>query len=232
MAGLAGRVADMGLTPSRDRRRRELSVPGYASGTDAPLRATAAALERVADARSIVLVEGISDQIAVETLARLQARDLVKEGVVVVPIGGAQSISKFLARFGPAGAGLHLSGLCDAGEERHFRRELARAGYQQPDTRGELEREGFFVCDRDLEDELIRAVGPDAIEAILAEQGDLASFRTLQKQAAWRDAGFDDQLRRFLGAGARRKLRYASLLVLALGLDRQPRPLSGVLSRA
>jgi hypothetical protein len=149
-----------------------------------------------------------------------------------VPIGGARSVSKFLARFGPTGAGLRVSGLCDAAEERHFCRQLARAGYAPPDTRDDLEREGFFVCDRDLEDEFIRAVGPDAIEAILAEQGDLASFRTLQKQAAWRDAGFDDQLRRFLGAGARRKLRYASLLVLALGLDRQPRPLSGVLSRA
>jgi hypothetical protein len=179
-----------------------------------------------------VLVEGISDQIAVETLAGLQARDLTTEGVVVVPIGGAQSVSRFLARFGPAGVGLRVSGLCDAAEERLFCRELARAGYAQPDTRSALEREGFFVCDRDLEDELIRAVGPAAIETILADEGDLASFRTLQKQAAWRDACFVDQLRRFLGAGARRKLRYASLFVRALDLDRQPRPLRGVLSRA
>jgi hypothetical protein len=225
-------------TRSRDRltgarhRRRELPVAGYASGTDAPLRATADALERARQARSIVLVEGISDQIAVETLASLQARDLTKEGVVVVPIGGARSVSRFLARFGPTGVGLRVSGLCDAAEERHFCRELARAGYAHLGTRSELEREGFFVCDRDLEDELIRAVGPDAIETILAEEGDLASFRTLQKQAAWRDASFVDQLRRFLGAGARRKLRYASLFVLALDLDRQPRPLQGVLSRA
>lgn len=234
MVGLANRVADM--VPTRGRlaelRRRELSVPGYASGADAPLRATAAALERARHARSVVLVEGISDQIAVETLASLQARDLAKEGVVVVPIGGARSVSRFLARFGPAGAGLRVSGLCDAAEERHFCRELARAGYARPDTRGALEDEGFFVCDRDLEDELIRAVGPDAIEAILAEEGDLASFRTLQKQAAWRDAGFVDQVRRFLGAGARRKLRYANRFVLALDLDRQPRPLRAVLSRA
>jgi hypothetical protein len=179
-----------------------------------------------------VLVEGISDQIAVETLASLQARDLAKEGVAVVPIGGARSVSRFLARFGPAGVGLRVSGLCDAAEERHFCRELARAGYARPDTRRDLEREGFFVCDRDLEDELIRAVGPDVIEAILADEGDLASFRTLQKQAAWRDACFVDQLRRFLGAGARRKLRYANLFVLALDLDRQPRPLRDLLSRA
>ena len=219
------------LTGAR-RRRQELAVPGYASGTDAPLRATADALERARHARSIVLVEGISDQIAVETLASLQARDLTKEGVAVVPIGGARSVSRFLARFGPAGAGLRLSGLCDAAEERHFCRELARAGYAQPGTRSELEREGFFVCDRDLEDEFIRAVGPDALESILAEEEDLASFRTLQKQAPWRDACFVDQLRRFLGAGARRKLRYANLFVLALELDRQPRPLRDVLSRA
>jgi hypothetical protein len=214
------------------RRLRELSVSGYASGTDAPLRATEAALERAQHARSVVLVEGISDQIAVETLASLRSRDLAKEGVAVVPIGGARAVAKFLVRFGPAGAGLRVGCLCDAAEERHFCRELARAGYEQPETRSELERSGFFVCDRDLEDELIRALGPDAIETILAKEGDLASFRTLQKQAAWRDAGFVDQLRRFLGAGARRKLRYASLFVLALDLDRQPRPLRAVLSHA
>jgi hypothetical protein len=230
---LNSKAADVKPTRSRGerRRRRELPVPGYASGFDAPLRATEAALERARHARSIVLVEGISDQIAVETLASLQARDLATEGVVVIPIGGAQSVSKFLARFGPAGAGLRVSGLCDAAEERHFCRQLARAGYAPPDTRSDLEREGFFVCDRDLEDELIRAVGPDAIEAILTAEGDLASFRTLQKQAAWRDAGFVDQIRRFLGAGARRKLRYASLFVLALDLDRQPQPLRSLLSR-
>lgn len=93
------------------------------------------------------------------------------------------------------------------------------------------ERDSSFAT-ATWKDELIRAVGPDAIQTILAEEGDLASFRTLQKQAAWRDACFVDQLRRFLGAGVRRKLRYASLFVLALDLDRQPRPLRGVLSRA
>lgn len=207
-------------------------MPGYESGVDAPLRATADALERARHARSIVLVEGISDQIAIETLASLQARDLTKDGVVVVPIGGAQALSRFLTRFGPAGAGLRISGLCDAAEERLFCRALTRAGCAEAATRSDLEKAGFFVCDRDLEDELIRAAGPDLLEAILAREGDLASFRTLQRQAAWRDACFVDQLRRFLGAGARRKLRYASRFVLALGLDRQPRPLRGVLSRA
>jgi hypothetical protein len=212
--------------------RKVRTVPGYASGPDAPLRAIAAALERTHHGRSVVLVEGISDQIAVETLANIQGRDLMEEGIVVVPIGGAHSISAFLARFGPTGSALRVSGLCDAAEEAHFRHALGRAGYTPPHTRLELEQQGFFVCECDLEDELIRAVGPEVIETILAEQKDLGSFRTLQKQQEWRDACFGDQFRRFLSAGARRKLRYASLFVLALDLDCQPYPLRALLNRA
>ncbi len=212
--------------------RDERSVPGYPSGQDAPLRATANALERAQDARSVVLVEGVSDQIAIETLAGMQGRDLADEGVVVIPVGGAQAMASYLTRFGPNGAGLRVSGLCDAGEERHVRHALARSGYDKPRTPEELEQAGFFVCHRDLEDELIRAVGPARIETVLADEGDLASLHTLRKQPAWRAATFDAQVRRFLGAGAGRKLRYASLFVLALDLDCQPQPLQGLLRRA
>ena len=93
-----------------------------------------------------------------------------------------------------------------------------------------MERSGFFVCVEDLEDELIRASGRAAIEALLDSQGDLGSFHTLQKQPAWRGMSFQDQMRRWLGAGSRRKIRYARLLVLALPLDRMPRPLTAVLA--
>jgi hypothetical protein len=121
--------------------------------------------------------------------------------------------------------------MCDAGEEDFFRRGLTAAELGSPRDRPEMERLGFFVCVEDLEDELIRASGRPAIEALLDSQGDLGSFRTLQKQPAWRHEGFGAQMRRFLGAGARRKLRYARLLVLALDLDHMPRPLEAVLAR-
>jgi hypothetical protein len=39
-----------------------------------------------------------------------------------------------------------------------------------------------------------------------------------------------EQLRRWLGSGGRRKIRYARLLVDALDLARVPRPLDGVLA--
>jgi hypothetical protein len=46
---------------------------------------------------TVVLVEGISDQRALETLAERRGRNLDAEGVSIVPIGGAQAIGSFLA---------------------------------------------------------------------------------------------------------------------------------------
>ena len=87
-------------------------LDGYVSGPDAPVAATAAALARAESARAVVLVEGISDQIALETLAGRQGRDLAAEGIVVVPMGGAHAMTRYLVRFGPKGAGLSVTGMC------------------------------------------------------------------------------------------------------------------------
>ena len=179
----------------------------------------------------MVLVEGISDQRAIEALAERRGRDLDAEGISVVPIGGAQSIGRFLHRFGPHGMDLELAGLCDAGEEGDFRRGLERAGLGSGLTRVDMEALGFYVCNADLEDELIRALGAAAVERVVEAQGDLGSFRTLQKQPAWKGRAAEEQLRRFMGSGGRRKIRYARLLVEALDLATQvPRPLDRVLA--
>jgi hypothetical protein len=195
-------------------------------------QATERALARLGGARAVVLVEGFSDQIAVETLAAAQGRDLAAERIAVVPIGGAQAVGRFLVRFGPRGGanGPALAGLCDEGEEPVFRRALERCGLGASLTREDLERLGFYVCVTDLEDELIRALGAAGVEAVLDANGDLGAFRTFQKQPAWRGRSVDAQLRRFLGSADRRKLRYARLLVEALGPERAPRPLAGVLA--
>jgi hypothetical protein len=177
-----------------------------------------------------VLVEGFSDQIALETLAARRGRNLESEGVSVVPIGGAQAIGRFLTRFGSQLSGARLAGLCDAGEEEVFRRGLEQAGFGSLLTRVDMERLGFHVCVADLEDELIRALSPASVEAVLDSQGDLGSFRTFQKQPAWRGQSIEGQLRRFMGSADRRKLRYARLLVEALDLTQVPRPLDRVLA--
>jgi hypothetical protein len=181
-------------------------------------------------ARAVVLVEGVSDRAAVEALAARRGRDLAAEGVVVVPIGGAQAIGRFVERYGPRGLDVRLAGLCDAAEERDFQRALERAGLGEHLTRDGMEELGFYVCDADLEDELIRALGAPAVEEVLAANGDLNPFRTFQKQPAWRGRPAERQLRRFMGSADRRKLRYARLLVEALPLERVPRPLERVLA--
>jgi hypothetical protein len=95
-----------------------------------------------------------------------------------------------------------------------------------------MERLGFYVCVEDLEDELIRAIGTARAQALIDSQGDLGSFRSLQLQPGWRGQPTGAQLRRFLGSGARRKLRYARLLAGSVELDRLPHPLEAVLARA
>ena len=177
-----------------------------------------------------MLVEGISDQQAVEALAARRGRNLSAEGISVVPIGGAQAIGRFLGRFGPQGLGLRLAGLCDLGEEADFRRGLERAGLGSELSRLDMERLGFYVCVVDLEDELIRAMGADSVLRVVDAQGDLGPFRTLQKQPAWQGRSTGEQLRRFMGSGGRRKFRYARLLVDALDLADVPRPLEQVLT--
>ena len=218
-----------------DATRRSLAreaLAGYVNGPAAATEATAQALDKLdkwGGASAVVLVEGISDQIAIETLAARRGRDLDAEGVVVVPMGGAHAAARYLTLFGPDGMDVRLSGLCDAAEEEIFRRGLASAGIGSPRTRADLERLGFYVCVEDLEDELLRAVGAQNVEALFDSQGDLGSFRTLQSQPAWRDENVDAQMRRFLGSGARRKLRYARLLVETVDLDDVPPALDAAL---
>jgi hypothetical protein len=184
------------------------------------------------DSWAVVLVEGVSDRIAVETAAARLGHDLTSEGVSVIPMGGAHAIGRFLATFGPRGANLRLAGLYDEGEEHVIRRALEGVGLSSgsPPTRADLEELGFYVCVVDLEDELIRALGAASVEAVVASQGEIDSFRTLQKQPAWRGQSVESQLRRFMGSGGTRKIRYASLLVNALEPDQIPRPLQLVLA--
>lgn len=178
-----------------------------------------------ANVRTVVLVEGRSDRVALETLALRSGRDLSAEGVAVLDMGGATNIARFLGRFGPTGRGLRLAGLCDELEADEFRRALLRCGLTT-----DLEANGFFVCVRDLEDELIRALGHERVEEVAEAAGELRAFRTLQHQAPHVGRAKQDQLRRFMGSGGGRKIRYGRLLVEALDLAHVPRPLETVLA--
>jgi Overcoming lysogenization defect protein-like, TOPRIM domain len=157
---------------------------------------------------AVILVEGITDRIALKAVA--ERLDLDLNGVEIVPIGGAQAVRRVAAEYD----GVRLVGLCDAGEERYFRGALGDA---------------VFVCTADLEDELLRALGPARVEAVLEAQGDLETFRNFQSQPHWRGRPVEAQLRRWLQASDNRGKRYPPLLIESLAPDEIPRPLAGVL---
>jgi hypothetical protein len=180
--------------------------------------------------RAVMLVEGMSDQAALEALAERRGRALRSEGISIVQMGGATNIDRFLDLLGPRGRGIKLAGLCDAAEEGYFRRALERAGFGSSLSRAAMEALGFYVCAADLEDELIRALGTASVEEIIQAQGDMRSFRTFQKQPAQQGRSPEMQLHRFMGTRSGRKSQYARLLVSALELTQVPRPLDGVLA--
>ena len=222
----------MGSTPTPGTRDLQVSPrsPTLEEGDDvercgygSPCRQTAG----IENPRAVVLVEGISDKLALETLALRRGRDLAAEAVSVLPVGGAQAFGRFLSLYGPGGSDVGLAGLCDAGEEGELRRAVERAGFGLDLGHADMERLGFYVCEADLEDELVRSLGAPVVEEILAAHGKLGSFRTYQKQPAHRERTTEEQLRGFLNNW---KIQLAASLVEALDLSHVPRPLDGVLA--
>jgi hypothetical protein len=173
----------------------------------------------------VVLVEGPSDAAVLSVLAgRL---GLASPAVRVVPMGGVTNIGKHLATY----EGITVAGLCDGGEMRFFARALRRLGHDV-ETADDLAALGFFVCENDLEDELIRALGAEAVIDVIEREGELPLLRILQQQPAQRARSLHDQLHRFFGTKSGRKVRLAAALAAELALDQVPAPLRGVLGFA
>ena len=179
--------------------------------------------------KTVVLVEGPSDAIAVEVLAARTGRDLDSERIPIIPVGGATAIRRFLDPFGPAGLDLRLAGLVDAAEERFFRQALQHDRHPEL-TRDEMEQLGFFVCVPDLEYELIRALGTERTLAVIAEEGQSKALHTFRNQPDQRDRPLEQQLHRFMGTMSGRKRRYARALATSLRLERLPLPINRLLA--
>ena len=181
--------------------------------------------------RTVVLVEGDSDRAAVHTLAQREGRDLAAEGVAVVSMGGITQTRAFASRYGPRGLDVPLVGLYDAPDEAKLVRGLAAAGVRGVRGPDGLRDLGFFGCSVDLEDELIRALGIDAVEAVIEAAGEARSLQLLAGMPAQRGWSRTALVRRFLGSKSGRKARYAELLVDALPPEGVPEPLAALLAR-
>jgi hypothetical protein len=212
----------------------ESEVGGLVAAGHSRIDATMLMIERITvearDATTVVLVEGLSDQIALEVLAGRQERALRTEGTFVVPTGGATNFARLLRVFGPSGRDVRLLGLYDSPVEDRIRRSLDRAGIGRSDGPGSPTSVGFYACVTDLEEEMVRALGPLRVEGIVAAEGELSSFRRLQAMPFHRQRPLDDQLVRFIGSRSGRKYRYARALAAALDLTDLPAPLAGLLA--
>lgn len=168
----------------------------------------------------VVLVEGESDRVALLTLATLAGTDLA--GVEVVAMGGVTNLRRHLTGL-PRGA--CVVGLYDAPAGAWVGRVLAEAGV--PAGR-------FHACRDDLEDELLRALGGEAVEQVVADAGEARALRRLAAMPAQRGWTREQVHRRFLGSRGGRKARYAALFVAALvardGPRGAPAPLRHVLA--
>ena len=81
---------------------------------------------RAADGnQTVVLVEGISDQLALNALVGRLGWDAQAEGIAIVAMGGATNIGHFLDLLGPPRVNVQMAGLCDRGEEHRFQRALS-----------------------------------------------------------------------------------------------------------
>jgi hypothetical protein len=210
--------------------RTQAARVSRASQTHRDARAGDTRKIREGNRHAVIFVEGVSDQVALETLARRRARNLSAEGISILPIGGAHAIHRFVQEHRARDSGVRLAGLFDAQEERYVNRALEAAGLGSNLSHADLEGLGFYMCMADLEDELIRCLGPARVEAVITAQGELQAFRSLQRQPAQRLRTGHQQLRRFIGTKSGRKAQYAQALVAALDLDDVPRPLDRVLA--
>lgn len=161
--------------------------------------------------RVVVLVEGESDAVVVRRL--LDRRGLDPD---VVPMGGVTNVRRWAEELRAGGSEPVLLALGDVRERRYLEKV-------------EPPLAGVFLCDRDLEEELFRALGRDEVLDAIAAIGDEDRWATFRGQPEWRDRSVDDQLRRFVGTRSGRKAALADELGRRLRPETVPPPLAALL---
>lgn len=174
---------------------------------------------------SLVLFEGRSDVLAFRAVARRRAARL--DTIELIELGGITNLRRQLRSLQADGR-LAVLGLYDGAEERYVRGVLRDVGLIGEGA-VDLRTVGFFGCERDLEDEVIRAAGEETVLETLTARGELTRFRVFQGQPAQRERSIEQQLHRFAGTAAGRKARFAADVLDAVSLERMPRPLTELL---
>jgi hypothetical protein len=195
-----------------------------------------------------VLLEGASDVAAVRALRAVRGVLPDDEPCRLVDMGGATNIRRHLAAAAATRPRPRVVGLCDEREAGFVVRALEataprRAGAPRHggsvDTDTELNTtitvddlpaHGFQVCRGDLEDELLRALGVENAQRVLADVWLADAFIAFARQPAWLGRPAHDQLHRFCGTTSGRKELLAGALAGALDEASWPPPLAALLA--
>jgi hypothetical protein len=175
-----------------------------------------------------VLLEGASDVAAVRSVADRCGLRLDERDVRLVDMGGATNVRRHLFEAAGAATSPRVLGMCDIKEAPFFVRALHDVGCDVISTRA-LPQWGFQLCDRDLEDELMRALGPGGVRDVIEGLGLEDRFATFTRQPAWAARDFHEQAHRFAGVASGRKELMAEGLARALHPRSLPSPLRGLL---
>jgi hypothetical protein len=179
-------------------------------------------------AQTWVLLEGLSDVAAVRTVAATLGIDLVGSSVRVVDMGGATNVRRCV-RAAVQQRGPRVVGMCDVKEAGFVVRALRDVGCAVGSAT-DLPRWGFQLCDRDLEDELLRALTPSQLGVVLTGLGLTARFEAFRRQPAWSGRDPHEQLRRFAGVASGRKELMAQALAAALDATTLPPPIAALMA--
>ena len=174
------------------------------------------------DGGTVVLLEGRSDVAAVGAVAATYGLSERDHHYRLVDMGGVTGIRGHLRALRAEPVPVRVLGMCDAGEVSVVVGALEGQGVAGD---VDLAEHGFSVCVADLEEELIRALGPDRVLGVLDRLGLSARFATLQNQPAWRSRPLPDQLHRFAGTTSGRKELLAGTLAAELAAEEVPAPL-------
>jgi hypothetical protein len=180
-------------------------------------------------APALVLLEGSSDVAALETVLERHEPLVPRTAYRLVDMGGVTNTATHLRALALAPTPLPVLGLCDAGESWVVVRALQQQG-REVAGEADLAAHGFFVCRRDLEEELIRALGVAACLRLLEGMGLGHRFRSFSNQRAWAERPVEERLHRFAGVASGRKIRLAREMAAALPADRVPPPIAGLVA--
>jgi len=216
--------------------RLERSVAGtvahQVSGiTDAKERSLArhvsAGLAEAFFARTVIVVEGPGDRMALNCFAETLDVDLDARGASIVEMDGADLFETLRTLLGPPGLGIRILGLCDQDREQSWSEVLLGAGNYTGD-RSTLEQHGVYVLDPDIEGVLVATLGDAETEQAITDAGMASKLQKFRNQPANAGMPAHDQLLAFV-RHKRQKTVLPPILASNLAAEAVPGPIARLL---